>query len=50
MTRRAESLSRQFQRALRLWESYCRRARGDVPAFPTQAVNRVSRFFAGVGN
>jgi len=47
MTRRAESLSNRFQSALRLWESYCRRTRGEAPTFPTQAANRVSPFFVG---
>lgn len=46
MTRRAESLSQRFQGALRLWESYCRRTRGEVPTFPTPAANRISRYFA----
>ena len=40
-TRRAESLSRRFQRSLRLWQSYCLRTRGEAPAFPTQAANRL---------
>jgi len=46
LTRRAESLSRRFHGALRLWESYCLRTRGEAPAFPTPASNRVSRYFA----
>jgi hypothetical protein len=46
MTRRAESLSQRFHSVLRLWESYCRRTRGEVPAFPARAANRISRYFA----
>jgi hypothetical protein len=47
MTRRAESLSNRFHAALRLWESYCHRTRGEAPAFPTPAANRIGRYFAG---
>jgi hypothetical protein len=47
MTRRAESLARRFQGALRLWESYCLRTRGEAPAFPGTAAGRISRYFAG---
>jgi hypothetical protein len=47
MTRQAESLGRRFHSALRLWESYCRRTRGEVTTFPPRASDRISRFFAG---
>ena len=43
MTRRAESLSQRFQGALRPWESYCRRTRSEVTAFPTRGANRIPR-------
>jgi hypothetical protein len=47
MTRRAESLSNRFHGALQLWELYCLRTRGEVPAFPIPTANRIGRYFAG---
>jgi hypothetical protein len=47
MTRRAESLARRFQGALRLWESYCLRTRGETSAFPGPAAGRIRGYFAG---
>jgi hypothetical protein len=46
MTRRAESLSRRFQSELRLWESYCRRTRGEITEFRTHVGNRISQYLA----
>jgi hypothetical protein len=47
MTRRAESLSRRFESALRLWQSYTNRTRGEAPAFPPPAAHRLAGLLAG---
>jgi hypothetical protein len=41
----AEAMGRQFQAALRAWESYCLRSRGFVPGLPESSGNRIAQFF-----
>jgi hypothetical protein len=41
----AEAMGRQFQAALRAWESYCMRSLGLVPGLPESSRNRIAQFF-----